>query len=206
LEDEDLRLAAGVFLHLKTLRIGDREQTQTKITDEGVEAFASSCEFLEEVHLSSLPLLRDSGISVLIQGCTNFRCLDLESLRSLGDEALEAIAHCRNLQELSLKGDFRFSSAGLTVIGRKCGGLIKLVLDLIGMNIDMALKSISHGCHRLREISLKFKSANLRELSRCTSLRSLSVVTEQEDSLDDAVLAISASNHYKEMVVEMTTS
>jgi F-box/leucine-rich repeat protein 2/20 len=194
LEDEDLRLAAGVFLHLKTLRIGDREQTQTKITDEGVEAFASSCEFLEEVHLSSLPLLRDSGISVLIQGCTNLRCLDLESLRSLGDEALEAIAHCRNLQELSLKGDFRFSSAGLTVIGRKCGGLIKLVLDLIGMNIDMALKSISHGCHRLREISLKFKSANLRELSRCTSLRSLSVVTEQEDSLDDAVLAISSSN------------
>lgn len=202
LEDQDLKLAASAFSHLRTLRIGDRDQIQSKVSEQGVGAFASNCDFLEHVHLSSLPLFRDAGIFRLIQGCQMLRGLHLESCQNLGDEALEAIARCHGLQELTLKGEFRFTSSGLVVIGSKCGGLIKLVLELGSLNIDMALKAIAHGCHRIQVISLKFKAANLRELARISSLRSLSFETDQRDGLDDVVLAIASANRN---LIELTS-
>nr|XP_024365135.1 F-box/LRR-repeat protein 4-like [Physcomitrium patens]PNR27440.1 hypothetical protein PHYPA_029592 [Physcomitrium patens] len=194
LEDRDLKVAAAAFLRLKSLRIGHVDQMKCKVTEAGVMAFAESCVDLEHVRLSSFPVLRDGGLSMLIQRCAKLRMLHLESCRSLGDESLEAIAGCRELQELSLRGEFRFTSSGLAVIGAKCGELVKLVLELGAVNIDPVLKSVAHGCHRLRDVSLKFKTAKLRELSLCTSLRSLAFESDEEDRLDEAVVAIATSN------------
>lgn len=194
LEDQDLQVAAASFSRLRTLRIGGVDQAQRKVTEAGVGAFAVRCVYLEEVQLSSLPLLRDVGIAVLVQRCAKLRALLLENCRNLGDEALEAIAECRALEELSLKGGFRFTSSGLAVIGSKCGGLVRLVLELGAVNIDLVLKTVANGCQRLRDVSLKFKTAKLRELSRCTSLRSLAFASDEEDRLDEAVVAIATAN------------
>lgn len=194
LEDQDLRVAAAAFLRLKRLRIGHVDHWQCKVTEAGVTAFAESCVDLEQVQLSSLPLFRDAGLSVLVHRCVKLRVLHLENCRSLGQEAVEAIAGCNELQELSLKGEFRFTWSGLAIDGMKCVGLLKLVLELGAVNIDQALKSVAHGCHMLRDLSLKYTTANLRELSRCTSLRSLAFESDEEYQLDEAVVAIATAN------------
>jgi F-box/leucine-rich repeat protein 2/20 len=191
LEDQDLRVAAAAFPRPRALRIGHTDQAQRSLTEAGVAAFAERCVDLNRVQLSSLPLLRDAGVAVLV---TKLRALQLESCRSLGDEALEAIAECRELEELSLKGEFRFTSAGLAVVGSKCGGLATLALHLGAVNIDLILKAVASGCHKLRNVSLKFKAAKMRALSRCTTLYSLVFESDEEDRLDEAVVAIAAAN------------
>lgn len=194
LEDRDLEVAASSFLRLKSLRIGDVDHVQSRVTEAGVAAFAERSVDLEEVDLSSLPSLCDAGVAVVARRCVKLRVWRLEDCRSLGDETLEAIAGCRDLEEVCLRGEFRFSSAGLAVIGEKCGGLVKLVLELGAVNIDLALRSVAHGCRRLRDLSLKFRAAKLGELSRCASLRSLEFQSYEEDRLDDVVVAIAAAN------------
>lgn len=192
LEDQDLKLAAAAFSRLKTLRIGDVDQAQRKVTESGIGAFSD----LERVHFSALNSFRDIGISLLVQRCPKLRAVVLENCRNLGDESLEAIAQCHELQELTLKGGFRFTSSGLEVIGSKCTGLVKLVLELGAVNIDLVLKAVAQSCFKLRDVSLKFKSAKLRELSRCSSLRSLVFASDEDDRLDEAVVAIATANRH----------
>ena len=194
LEDRDLEVAAAAFRRLRVLRIGHVELAQGRVTEAGVAAFADSCVDLEEVQLSSLPAFCDPGVVVLVRRCVKLRVWRLENCRGLGDEALEAIARCPDLQEVSLKGEFRFTSAGLAVIGEKCSGLVKLELELGAVNIDLALASVARGCPRLRDVSLKSRAAKLGELSQCTSLQLLAFQSDEDDRLDEAVVAVAAAN------------
>lgn len=193
LEDRDLEAAAAAFPRLRALRIGDPDAVQRKLTEAGVAAFASA--HLQQITLSSLPSLCDPGVTLLALRCTNLRVWRLEDCRSLGDAALEAIAACPNLEELTLKGEFKLTSSGLAVLGQKSEALLKLELELGAVNIDLALKSVAQGCPRLAHVSLKCRAASLGELSRCTSLRSLALQSDgEEDRLDEAVVAIATAN------------
>lgn len=197
LEDRDLALAASAFARVRWLRIGDDDQAQTKLTDAGVAEFAQTRLLLDHLTLTYIPLLRDAGILALVQGCRDLRTLCLQSCRGLGDGAIEAIAAClQGLQELELKGggEARFTPLGLAVLGSGCGELRKLVLELGSLNIDMALESVAKGCKKLQQVALKFRSAKLEGLARCSSLQSLSLETNQRGSLDGVVLAVAAAN------------
>ncbi|KAG0576775.1 hypothetical protein KC19_5G106700 [Ceratodon purpureus] len=196
LEDRDLEVAAAAFLRLRVLRIGGVDGVQSFVTEVGLSSFADRCAELEEVEFSSLPGLEDPGVKALARRCGKLRVWRLEDCGSLGDEALEAIAGCRELQEISLKGEFKFTSSGLVVIGEKCAGLVKLELQLGAVNIELALKAVAQGCLRLSDVSLRFRAraGKLEDLARCSSLRSLAVESDQEERMDEAVVAIATAN------------
>jgi F-box/leucine-rich repeat protein 2/20 len=201
LEDGDLELAASAFSRLRWLKIGDLDQVQTKLTDAGISHFVKKCSssppqssLLDHVSLTNIPLLRDSCIVALLQGCRALRSLHLHSCMGLGDGALEAIAACQGLRELALKGETRFTPSGLAMLGSGCRELLRLVLELGSLNIDMALEAMAKGCKKLHEIALKFQSAKLAGLVHCSSLQSLAFETYQRGSLDEVLLAIVAAN------------
>ncbi|KAL3689841.1 hypothetical protein R1sor_016150 [Riccia sorocarpa] len=198
LTDEDLELCASSFGQLKSLSIGQAEFPQDGISDDGILAFAENCVHLEIIKLVNLPRVGDTAMDGLSRGCKSLWGLTLQHCRSMTDESLDAICRFSNLEELQLKGEFRFTSSGLVKIGTHCHGLQKVCLDLGCVKIDDALESLAEGCPKLQELSLKIRQASLKELSKCTTLRSFLVESDQawdvEMKLDEAVIAIAKAN------------
>ncbi|KAL2631961.1 hypothetical protein R1flu_016647 [Riccia fluitans] len=198
LMDEDLELCASSFGQLKSLSIGQADFAQDRISDEGILAFAEKCGHLEQIKLVNLPRVGDAAMDGLSRGCKSLWGMNLQQCRSMTDESLDAICKFSNLEELQLKGEFRFTSSGLVRIGTHCSGLQKVCLDLGSVKIDDALSSLAVGCPKLHELSLKIRQANLKKLAKCTSLRSFLVESDQawdmEMKLDEAVIAIAKGN------------
>lgn len=204
LTDSDMEFCAMSFGCLRWLSVGHLglSPDQDQISDAGLLAIAERCGSLEQLSLAGLSRIGDHGIRAFsISGTPFLRSLTLESCRNLTDDALDAICEFPSLVKLQLKGEFGFTSNGLSKIGSNCNGLIKVCLELGSANIDPALNALAEGCPKLQELSLKFKKANLRELVKCTSLSSLVIESDQRLPMDGPVLAIATANkNLKELV------
>lgn len=201
LTDSDLEFCARSFGQLRTLSVGNAELPQNKISDAGLLAFADRCGSLEQLSLAGIPGIGDAGLRGFGSGTPFLRALSLESCVNLTDDALDAICDFPALEELQLKGEFGFTSTGLARIGSQCSGLVKVSLNLGSTNIDPALNALAEGCTKLRELSLKFRKANLRELVKCTSLSSLVIESYERLPMDGPVLSIATANKsLKELV------
>ncbi|BBN09890.1 hypothetical protein MPTK1_4g23540 [Marchantia polymorpha subsp. ruderalis] len=198
LTNSELEFCAFSFAHLRSLSVGQADLNQDSISDEGILAFAERCGHLEQIKLANLPKVGDAAMQGLSKGCPLLRCLNLHNCIAMADDSLEAICEFSNLEELQLKGEFKFTAGGLEKIGTHCTGLVKVCFDLGATKIDTALRSLAESCPKLQDLSLKFKHANLRELAKCRSLRSFSVESDQawdrELNLDESVVAIAKAN------------
>jgi len=157
LQDEDLQRASESLKFLAILSLGNPDEPQESISNLGFVGFVKNCAMLENVALTSIPNLQDSGIEAMARVCKNLSAINLVNCSSLSDGALESLKNCENIQELGLKGFFRFTPSGLTKIGENCPTLLKLSLELEpSVDITLALQSLATYCRNLQELSLKF--------------------------------------------------
>jgi len=157
LEDQDLQLASECLKNLVTLSLGNPDQPQECISNMGFVGFVKNCTMLEDVALTSIPNLQDSGIEALTSVCKGLNAINLVNCRNLSDNALESLKNCDNIQELGLKGRFRFTPSGLIKIGENCPTLLKFTLELEpSVDITLALQSLATHCRNLQELSLQF--------------------------------------------------
>jgi len=157
LQDQDLQLASECLKNLVTLSLGNPDQPQECISNTGFVGFVKNCTMLEDVALTSIPDLQDSGIEALTSVCKGLNAINLVNCRNLSDNALESLKNCDNIQELGLKGRFRFTPAGLIKIGENCPTLLKFTLELEpSVDITLALQSLATHCRNLQELSLQF--------------------------------------------------
>jgi len=157
LQDQDLQFASESLKNLVILSLGNRDQPQECISNLGFVRFVNKCTLLENVALTSIPNLQDSGIEAMSRACKKLSALNLVNCRNLSDDALQSLKNCENIQELGLKGHFGFTSSGLIKIGENCPTLLKLSLELEpSVDITLALQSLATHCSNLQELSLKF--------------------------------------------------
>jgi hypothetical protein len=157
LQDQDLQLASECLKNLVTLSLGNPDQPQECISNMGFVGFVKNCTMLEDVALTSIPDLQDSGIEALTSVCKGLNAINLVNCRNLSDNALESLKNCDNIQELGLMGRFRFTPAGLLKIGENCPTLLKFTLELEpSVDITLALQSLATHCRNLQELSLQF--------------------------------------------------
>lgn len=172
--------------------------------------FVKNYTMLQEISLSSIPNLMDSGIEAIARICKRLRSINLQDCRNLSDGALDSLRNCKNIQELSLKGFFGFSPSGLSKIGKNCPKLLKFSLDFgdyvpgtYSIDITLALRSLATHCLYLQILSLKFLKGSLRELSGLSTLIALSIHTygDQQACSDYSLATIVAANkNLKEFV------
>ena len=152
-------ILASPFLHgIQTLLIGHPDSPQKKISNVGLRNAASYCSFLHKIVLSSLENISDDAIVDITKGCPCLRVVSLEDCLNLGDASLKAICKLNNMQEITLKGKFGFTSEGLGIIGGDCPSLLKVCLEFCSLEVGYALKSISTGCPLIQELSLKART------------------------------------------------
>lgn len=157
LQDEDLRMASEALKNLVFLSLGNLDQPQECISNLGFVGFVNNCTKLEHVALISISNLQDSGIEAMTRVCSRLNTVNLVNCRSLSDDALKSLKNCENIQELGLKGQFRFTPPGLVKIGESCPTLLRLSLELEPtVDITQALQSLAIYCRNLQELSLKF--------------------------------------------------
>eukprot|EP00250_Pteridium_aquilinum_P006901 c16729_g1_i1 orf=875-2623(+) len=201
LQDADLATAAPFFHSIESLLLGHSDNLQNKLSDEVLYSVACHCPALKHIELSSLSSISDKAIIYLAKLCP-LQKVFLEDCVNLGDSALEAIAKCGNLQELTLRGRFGFTPQGLGVIGECCSTLLNVCFELHNLDVGFALKSISTGCPHISEVSLKVRSVDLTDMAKCTTLTCLRVETDLWNRLDEAVIAIAEANkNLKELVI-----
>jgi len=157
LHDQDLKMASKCLKNLAILSLGNPNQPQECISNVGFVGFVNNCTLLEDVALTSIPNLQDSGIEALTRVCRRLSALNLVNCSSLSDDSLESLKNCDNIQELGLKGHFRFTPSGLTKIGEHCPTLLKFSVELEpSVDITLGLQSLATHCRNLQELSLKF--------------------------------------------------
>jgi len=201
LQDSDLEMPSECLKNLVILSLGNPEQPQECISNLGFVGFVQNCNLLEQVALSSIPNLLDYGIEAMAGVCKGLMSLSIENCRNLSDGALEALKYCKNIQELTLKGIFRFTPSGLSKIGESCPRLLKLSLELdSSIDITSALKSLATHCLHLKELSLKFRRGDLRELSGLSNLIALRIETGQCDHQYSVASIVAANRNLKEFV------
>jgi len=157
LYDHDLQMASECLQNLLTLSLGNPDQPQECISNSGFVGFVNNCTMLEDVALTSIPNLEDSGIEAMTRVCNRLSAINLVDCTNLSDDALKSLKNCENIQELGLKGHFGFTPSGLIKIGESCPTLLKLSLELEpSVDITLALQSLATHCRNLQELSLKF--------------------------------------------------
>lgn len=210
LQDSDLQVISESLKSLLILSLGSPEQPQVCISDQGLVGFVKNYTMLQEITLSSIPNLADSGMETIARICKRLRSIHLQDCRNLSDVALNSLRNCKNIQELSLTGFFGFSASGLSKIGKNCPKLLKFSLDFgdyvpgtHSIDITSALRSLATHCLHLQILSLKFLKGNLRELSGLSTLIALSIHTygDQQACPDYSLATIVAANtNLKEFV------
>jgi hypothetical protein len=157
LQDEDLQMASESLNSLVILSLGNPDQPQECISNLGFVGFVNNCTMLENVALTCIPNLQDSGIEALTRVCKGLSAINLVNCRNLSDDTLESLKNCDNIIELGLKGRFGFTPSGLIKIGENCPTLLKFSLELEpSVDITLALQSLATHCRNLQELSLQF--------------------------------------------------
>lgn len=210
LQDSDLELTSKCLKNLLIISVGNPDQPQLCISNLGLVGFVGICTMLEQITLSSIPNLMNSGIEAIARICKRLRSLSLQDCRNLSDDALDALENCKNIQELSLTGFFGFSPSGLSKIGKNCPELLKFSFDFgdyipgtYSIDITMALRSLAINCLHLQILSLKFLHGDLRELLGLSTLVALYIHTyrDQQVCADYSLASIVAANkNLKEFV------
>lgn len=194
LQDSDLQMISQYIETLGTLSLGNPSEPQKCISNLGFISFVQNCSMLEQVTLSGIPNLQDSGIETMTRFCKGLRSVILKHCDNLSDGTLESLKYCKNIQELSLQGSFRFTPSGWSKLGEYCPNLQKFSVDVDEpIDITLALKSLATHCSHLQELSLYFDRGDLRMLSGLSTLIVLHICTEQ-DLADDSLVSIVASN------------
>jgi len=157
LHDQDLQMASKCLKNLRILSLGNPDQPQECISNAGFVSFVKNCTMLENVSLTSIRNLQDSGIEAMTRVCNKLNAISLVDCVSLSDDTLKSLKNCENIQELGLKGHFGFTPFGLIKIGENCPTLLKFSLELEpSVDITLALQSLATHCRNLQELSLKF--------------------------------------------------
>ncbi|XP_013455008.2 F-box protein At3g58530 [Medicago truncatula] len=122
------------------------------LTNENMEAFASSFPNLELLDLSSSHNMYEEGVCQVLRRCCKIRHLNLSycprvKLRNMNFEVLE-------LEVLNLSHT-RVDDKGLRVISKSCCGLLQLLLESCFEVTEKGLKHVVENCKQLREINLK---------------------------------------------------
>lgn len=194
LQDSDL-LNAAPFLHrIERVLLGHPDNPQNRLSDVAVISLAVNCPALKQIELSSFSNISDKSLVSLASLCPSLHSVFLEDCVNLGDPSLEAISRCGNLQELTLKGKFGFTPQGLGVIGEHCSVLRSVRFELHNIDVGVALKSISTGCPRISECSLKVRAVDLTDMAKCTTLTCFRVETDLWHHLDEDIIAIAVAN------------
>ncbi|KAH7295798.1 hypothetical protein KP509_27G066500 [Ceratopteris richardii] len=193
-EDSDIINAVPYFAGLEQVLLGHPDNVQNRLSDNAVISLAVHCPRLKHISLSSLSNISNKSIISLARHCRALCSVVLEDCFYLDDSAVLAISRCSNLQELTFKGEFGFTSQGLAVIGQKCTALRCVNFELCKIDVGLALGSISTGCPCLLECSLKVKSVDPVELAKCTTLACFRLETSQWNSLDQTIIAIANAN------------
>lgn len=201
LQDRDLEMSSVYLKSLVILSLGNPEQPQDCISNLGFVGVVKNCTLLEQVALSSMSNLLDYGIEAMTRVCERLMSLSIENCGNLSDGSLESLKYCKNIQELTLKGIFRFTSPGLSKIGESCPRLLKLALEPdYSVDITSGLKSLATHCVQLQELSLKFRRGDLRELSGLSTLIALRIETDQCDHQYSVASIAAANKNLKELV------
>lgn len=197
LQDSHLQLTSEYLKNLRILSLGNTDQPQECISNLGFVGFVTNCTMLEEIALCDIPNLLDSGIEAIARICKMLKSLSLGYCMNLSDIALDSLKNCKNIQELSLNGPFRFTQSGLSRIGENCPTLRKVsfVFD-DSIDITLVLRSLATHCLHLQELSLNFGHGDLRELSRLSNLLTLRITVNsmQEACPPDSLASIAAAN------------
>ena len=155
LDGENFKMPSKSLKDLVKLSLGNPDDPHL-ISNQWFQEFVCTCPMLENVSLTSIPNLQDSGIEAMTRACNRLSAIRLVDCRNLSDDALKSLKNCENITELDLKGHFRFTPFGLTKIGENCPTLLKFSLELKPyVDITLAIQSLAIHCRNLEELSLK---------------------------------------------------
>ncbi|KAL8138038.1 hypothetical protein V2J09_004039, partial [Rumex salicifolius] len=116
-----------------------------------VELDLSQC-----VSRSFYPGVTDADLSVIANGFTSLRVLNLHSCKGISDAGLKAIGSClSSLQALDVSYCRKVSDEGISAVAFGCSDLRSLQLAGCRFITDEALESLSNNCHNLELLCLQ---------------------------------------------------
>ena len=137
--------------------------SDTKITNEGLEALAKHCKNLTSLNLGSCRQITDKGLKALAENCSNLTSLDLYHTK-INDVGLKAVApYLGNLTSLRLD-DTKITDKGLKALAPYLGNLTSLNLNWYGalsQNLEMFL---GHTGNRITDDGLEALAPHLGNL------------------------------------------
>ncbi|KAI4310938.1 hypothetical protein MLD38_035880 [Melastoma candidum] len=124
------------------------------LTDTGLVQLAYSSIKLKSIDLSCCNFIMDSAICALAVSCCHLAILKLESCCAITKNSLLSLGmHCRSLRELDLTDCMGVDDEGLEYLS-KCRGLSCLKLGLCLAISNKGIRSVASNCQEIIEIDL----------------------------------------------------
>ncbi|KAI4329380.1 hypothetical protein L6164_021648 [Bauhinia variegata] len=123
-----------------------------RLGNESMKQFASVCPNLEMLDLRSCYCFSEEGVVEILKRCRKIRHLCLAFCAGL--ELFEIDFEVPKLEVLNLSGS-RISDEGLSIISKRCCGLVHLELESCSNVTAKGVKQVVENCRALRKINLK---------------------------------------------------
>ncbi|KAJ7552433.1 hypothetical protein O6H91_06G054800 [Diphasiastrum complanatum] len=172
---EDEHLASVTCKDLQVLNLNACQ----RITDAGVKAVTSTCNYLKSFSIYWNLKVTDIGVESLVKNCRLLTHLNLSGCKNISDRSLHSIAkYCPNIKSLNLTRCVKLTDDGLAKLLKACLHLEELYLYAIPGFTEEAFKLFS-GLHELKLLDI-CGAQNLTDnclvaLAECKSLVSLNL-------------------------------
>eukprot|EP00850_Spirogloea_muscicola_P003680 SM000015S01180 [mRNA] locus=s15:239146:240404:+ [translate_table: standard] len=181
----------GTCERLRVLRIG----ISAEVTDSGCESLGC-CSALEDVDLYRCAQVTDTGMAAIARGCPRLRQANLSYCARLTDAAFRALAGCRALQNLEVRGLQGLTSEGLAALAEGCTRITEMdVKRCTGLG-DAGLVAVARLCPSLRQVNLSYSNvgnAGLAALARLPGINKLNLVQCKAMTIDCIVASLLAA-------------
>ena len=105
----------------------------TKVTDFGLQALASACIGLRELHIPECKRITDLGVMAIADHCPRLVILNISGCKNVTDYSLLALAEqSHDLHTLLLNDCYHFTEVGVGPLIAKCRNLRKLAISNSG--------------------------------------------------------------------------
>ncbi|XP_030843779.1 protein AMN1 homolog [Strongylocentrotus purpuratus] len=144
-------LRLGVCRNLWKIDLNTSKGERTDITDQGIQALATSCPYLSIVYLRRCVSLEDPSTIALAQSCHQLMELNLGGCIRLSDASLQAIGqNCRMLKSLNISRT-KVTDEGIFSL---CNGVCKQSLKELHLNncihlSDEAVEAVVNFCPKI---------------------------------------------------------
>ena len=173
-EADDIMLAKVATANEGKLRKVDLSFCH-RITDSGLEVFATNCQSLRILNLTACGKVSNKGIQAVGYNCHNLTELTLEDCEFIKSDSLLIIAtKCKQLKKLNLNGCWQIKDKPLVVLVTRNIGLQSLSISGCKRVTSLTIRSLAYSCKGITELNIsgciRVDDLGLRHLSLCKEI------------------------------------